>query len=104
MIAGRYRDASLVGMRRQAAVATGEENYAKFLEKSREILDTIECDRILIDLPFSTELKENIPKLFGKHKSTKIIAFDFFDYNSEFIDKAVGLRRGRGGRGRVLAG
>lgn len=66
-----------------------EGNYAKFLEKARKILDSIECDRILIDLPFSRELKENIPKLFGNHKSTKIIAFDFFDYDSEFIDIVV---------------
>jgi len=68
-----------------------ESSYEKFLEAVSTDIQEINSHVLLLDLPFNEILLKHLPKLSQGEYNRKIIAMDFFDYQSKDVEVVINL-------------
>lgn len=68
-----------------------EKSYEKYLKIVSDEVQKINSHVLLLDLPFNDILLNELPNLVKSGFNRKVIALDFFDYQSNYMDVAINL-------------
>ena len=68
-----------------------EKTYEKYLKIVSDEVQKINSHILLLDLPFNDILLNELPNIAKSDFNRKVIALDYFDYQSNYIDVAINL-------------